>query len=168
MNTFSRALYLSLSFSSMNAPLPLFIAAISCSIRARHTLSAPSSPQIALLASSVSLPFPPCSISLSRYDSFSFYLLPLDAAVLIRFMVFARHAFRLTLLCTLRVTADRSHILGRRISKLETCRGNQPASRTFVASDAEDIGYLGRMCVMCSFWPLDNLFSVIIIHIMSI
>ena len=138
MNTFSRALYFSLSFTSLNAPLSLFIAAISCSIRAQHTLSAPSSPQIALLTFSVFLPFPSCSASLSC-NSFSFYLLLLDATVLIRLMVLARHALLFTLLCTLRVTADRSHILGRRISKLESCRENQPACRTFIISDTREV-----------------------------
>lgn len=122
-------------------------------------------------ASSVSS-FPPCFASLSRdrQRARSFLVLPSTPRrnVLIRLTAFARHAFRLIPLLY-RVTADRSHILGRRISKLETHRENQPAGWTFVVPDAEDVEYLGKTCVTRSFWLLASrvIFSAIIIHIMS-
>lgn len=108
-------------------------AAVPRSIRAWYTLSAPSSPQIASRLLFLLL-FLLASHSLSCYGQRARFFLVLPSTprrnVLIRLTVLARHAFRLIPLLY-RVTADRSHILGRRISKLETCRENQPASRTF-------------------------------------
>lgn len=142
MNTFSRAPHPSPSLLRTRLST-LFVAAVSRSIRARHTLSAPSSPQIASRFFCFPSFSPPCF-------SDSFY----PATILSRFTFrpsthrsHPSHGTRATRVPTYspalyRVTADRSHILGRRISKLETCRENQPAGRTFVVSDAEEIGYL--------------------------
>lgn len=123
-------------FSPSNAPLrcsPLQYPAAS----ARGTLYPRYRPLKLPLASFAS-PFPPCFASLSRYRQRARSFLVLSSTprrnVLIRLTAFARHAFRLIPLLY-RVTADRSHILGRRISNFETPRENQPAGQPFVIPD---------------------------------
>lgn len=145
MNTFSRARFLSLSPSLFfERASTLFVAAVSRSIRARHTLSAPSFPQIASLLLFLLLFLPATPLySAAERDPFSFYLLTPRRNVLIRLTALARHAPRL-IPPLYWVTADRSHILGRKISTLETRRENQPAGRTFVVLDAENTGYLDK------------------------
>lgn len=68
-------------FFSFERASTLFAAAVSCSIRARHTLSALSSPPNCLkllLFLLFLLASPLCPATDNEHDPFSFYLLPLD------------------------------------------------------------------------------------------
>lgn len=176
MNTFSCTLAFSLSlfFLSLSRLWTCLCVVRRCSIsqhpRATHFIRA-IVPLKLPLVSSVSSPLPPCLASSFRYGrrARSLLILPSTPRTQRPHPSRSTRATRVPTYSSA-LTADRSHILGRKISKLETRRENQPAGRTFVVLDAENTGYLDKTCVTRDFWPLAShaIFSVIIAHIMSI
>lgn len=127
MNTFSRVLFLSLSLS-----LPFVSSFVLLQYPATSACDAPYN---IILSSRLPLRFPPHpalhpSTNEARRAR-SLLVLPFAMSSSISPPLFARHASRL-ILPLHRVAADRSHILGRGISKLETRQENQPGDRILV------------------------------------